>query len=168
MTMKKLVLTGFVVCIFLSSCVNYFAAMDIMHNYPKHYNGIDTLIRIDGYYFFYKDSLVVGPTFFYPDGSLRLIHGTFTSHKDVQNYLLKNFPINIKGHFFVNNNCVKSKRVFRYDVLCYDLYEEIFLIKNDTTLLRVYEYTTASEQKVNTDTIVYRFHPFEFDRKRVE
>lgn len=32
--MKRLVLATFFVFILLSSCVNYFAARDIMHNYP--------------------------------------------------------------------------------------------------------------------------------------
>lgn len=166
--MKKLVLTGFVVCIFLSSCVNYFAARDIMHNYPKHYNGIDTLIRINGYYYFTDEEGIRGPISFYSDGTLRTANLIFRNHARIFNYLNKNFSSLQFGHFRISLNTIKAKWVFRYDVLCYDLYEEIFLIKNDTTLLRVYEYTTASEQKVNTDTIAYRFHPFEFDRKRVE
>lgn len=162
--MKRLVLATFFVFILFSSCVNYFAAREIKHKYPKHYNGIDTLIKIGGYYFNKCENSKCGPLILNANGAAFYVNGKFDSDAKIAEHLNSYFP-NVRGvgNYNLQNDTLFIRWADRFDLMSYVIFEAKFIIHNDSTLIRVYRQSRIHDEKVvNSDTLIYCFKPFLF------
>jgi hypothetical protein len=163
--------------IFITSCfhANLWTAMNISKNFPKEYTGLDTLIRIDGYYYMenkirfqYEDSatLKIVPIFFLKNSEFKNYHAYFDTHASLHN------DIAIKscnGNYIIHNDTIKAKWVMPYGVWHYYIFTEKYLIVNDTTLLHIWrsiESPAEGEEKREIEkNEIYHFYEYPFDVK---
>lgn len=158
--MKKILLimaVGF--CLY--GCVNYQAAWKIRKKYDKAYNGVDTLININGYY--YSECLpnVCNPTVFTENGAFYALGGFYHWHGDIYEFFKRYKPTdNEHGYFVIANDTIIARYVFRYQPTCYDLHEIFYKILDEETLLLFKGISNVNGMvTVNRFDHVYKFHP---------
>jgi hypothetical protein len=150
----------------LSSCVNYFTAKDITKNSLREYNGIDTLIKINGYYFETCEQNLCSPFFLSKKGEFVVIYGVFHSHDEIHNYINTYYPLPPLGNYSISNDTIKAKFVRKYDFEAYDIFEEQYIIQNDTTLIGIYRSIFRNEKKEDPKRIIYKFYPYKLEKSK--
>ncbi len=158
--MKKLLLI--LIAVFsLYGCVNYHAAWKIRKKYDKAYNGVDTLININGYYYRECPPDVCTPTIFTEHGGYYSVGSRFHWHGDIYKAFERYKPTgNEHGHYVITNDTIIVQYVFRYQPTCYVLYESYFKIMDEETLLLFKGISNMNGMvSVNRFNHVYKFHP---------
>ncbi len=168
--MKKNILYIFILAIFVYSCsLNYNTARDIKERYSREYNGIDTLLKIDGYYYESSEESF-SPFVLTSYGGFYKYFVKFDSHADIHGFINDVYPPPFRGNYKISNDIIKAKWVSKYDLGKYDIFEEHFIILNDSTLARYYRSYGRGEriEKIMdiTDSVnIFKFYPFELPNK---
>ena len=141
--MKKIYITIALIALCIVSCNNYWEAMRISKKFSKEYSGLDTLIRLDGYYyredsirFMYEDKagLKISTAIFSKHHGFNT-SGYFNTHEAFHNQVsLKSY----NGSYILSGDTIKARSVSIYDLMSYNIFSEQFLIINDTTLMRIW------------------------------
>jgi len=138
-----------------------------IRNFEGEYTGLDTLIRIDGYYYhehysigFYDTmEFRISPIVFLGNGKFRF-SGSARTHENLQEiFFLRPF----NGYYTVSGDTIKTKSARKFQLQMYDLHEEYFLIENDTTLRRIrWKSTTCPNRDIREEGTndVYRFYKY--------
>jgi hypothetical protein len=138
MQKKYLIFALMTIC--LTSCGSYPREAMQIKNFKKEYTGLDTLIRIDGYYYYeYYVGLELRITLFAfsKDGEFKRFNA-FDTHKELQSTLNDpKFWRGEYGNYTIVGDTIKAKLTRRFQIISYDLFEEYFIIENDTTLSRI-------------------------------
>jgi len=145
--------------------------MSISNNYTKEYTGIDTLIKINGYY--YESSEIdYGPIVLTNYGGFYRYYILFNSHSHINEFITKNHSTYTghKGSYKVFNDTIKAKWVRKYDLGSYDIYEEHFVILNDTTLKRIFYASKRIDRKEKVldpecAKNIFKFYFYDFPQK---
>lgn len=155
------------ISMFLTSCFNgnLFHAMRISKNFPKEYKGLDTLIRIDGYYYREDSTGLHQPFFFLKNSEFKMYYvGRLKTHGSVQSIINSLEPSS--GNYTLSGDTIKTTWVVPYALGHYKIYSEKFLIVNDTTLKRIWKYYEYATEKHGIETNeICHFHKYEFDTK---
>lgn len=152
-----------ILLIFLfTGCNNYIAAWRIKYNYSKEYNGVDTLIRTDGYYYEKCIPDVCMPTVFLPDGSFFRIGARFLGLSVVEATIKeRGMTKNARGNFFIRGDTLIAQSVVEYQITCYDLYETYYVIEDSITLRMVKGiYNDGQMTRTTIYNTEYTFRPF--------
>jgi hypothetical protein len=151
-----------IICLLLCySCNGYKEARQITNHFPKQYNGVDTLIRIDGYYYgIYGDFLGSRPFILSENGEYSGTLGRFDSHDQIIAFFSEYYPKIRNGNYQVVNDTITVNTTAKYGPWSYDIIKYVFVIQNDTTLERVYFSYKRVNTKVNRDRILFRFYQY--------
>lgn len=141
----------FAFLILLCSCWNYSKMAQITKSIPQSYNGIDTLIRIDGYYFGLCENYLCRPFILSENGEFIGNNARYNSHDYVVAYFQEFYPSIKRGSFHIKDDTITVNTTSKYGPWSYDIIKYVFIILDDTTLERIY----YSNVRVN-DTIVIR------------
>ena len=168
--MKKIILYIFILAIVVYSCsLNYNAARDIKDRYSREYTGIDTLIQINGYYYI-SSKEANSPFVLTTYGGFYKYFAKFACHDNFQDYISNVYPSSTRGNYKISNDIIKAKWVSKYDLGIYDIFEEHFIILNDSTLARYY-WSNGRSNRIEkildiTDSVnIFKFYPFDLPNK---
>jgi hypothetical protein len=151
---------------------NFIKVKHIIKNFPKEYTGLDTLIRIDGYYYSedtleiaYTDSMGVEvERFLFSKNGKFVSPGYYRTHEEVQNYINYDKLNKLKGSYSINGDTIQTKWIMCYDWGYYYIFTEKYIILNDTTLKSVgrsIEY--PCHKKEIEKNKVYNFYEYKSD-----
>ncbi len=158
---KHLIFIFVTIC--LVSCVNR-EVWRVAKNYPRIYTGIDTLIRIDGYY--YHEDSIVGlnrPIIISNDGGfLRFSAGSMENHVEVQEYIERVRRLETGGSYTLSGDTIKARWADKYELASYHINSAKFIILNDSTLRRIWVVCeTCDDNKPDkTRNDIYKFFQY--------
>ena len=137
----------------------------MLKSFSREYTGLDTLIKMDGYYYYeYYDvdrnnntELRITSFVFSGNGEFNR-YGFFRTHESLQRNIttLKSY----NGFYTVVDDTIKTKWVEKFQIGMYILFEEYFLIENNTALRQIRRSSTrpSDGRKFETETNnVYHF-----------
>ncbi|MBZ0242434.1 MAG: hypothetical protein K8F24_04400 [Bacteroidales bacterium] len=159
--MIKRIFLPFMCLLLCYGCPGYKEARQITMQFPWKYNGIDSLIRIDGYYYgLYGDSL--GRPFILSDnGEYTGTLFKFDSHGEIIAAYHEIYPYIRKGNYQLINDTITVSTASKYGPWSYDIIKYIFVILNDTTLERIYySHVRVEDTSVSRDRILFRFYQY--------
>jgi hypothetical protein len=155
----------FIPLICLTLCYACFAgyreARQITVHYPREYTGIDTLIRIDGYYCGIYKGHFSRPFMLSENGEYTGNLARYASHDQIIADFNEFYPKISKGNYQVVNDTITVNTTAKYGPWAYDIIKYVFVIINDTTLERVYSSNIrADDTIINQDRVLFRFHQY--------
>jgi len=147
-------------------------------NFPREYTGLDTLIRIDGYYYreyfdftevvreYYPDNrFTITWIIFSENGGFKGANSFFRTHKSLQNSA-NSRPYD--GYYTIVGDTIKAKGRVKFQPMMWNLFERHYLIENDTTLRLIRTISTRCPDNLRVDREideVYKFFKYQFDNK---
>ena len=155
-----------------ASCVNYWEAMSVSKKFHREYTGIDTLISIDGYYYFEDSTGLNTPIIISKDGGFKIYQfGYFNTQEELQN-VINRFGYS-KGSYTLVDDTIKIKWAFLFDLMSYYITSEKYVVENDTTLRLVWRacercQTSDGKKRASASNIrndIYKFYPYSIDKK---
>jgi hypothetical protein len=150
----------FIYLLLCYSCNGYKEARQITNHFPRQYNGVDTLIRIDGYYYGIYDDHFGRPFILSENGEYSGSLSRFGSHDQIIEYFNEFYPKIRNGNYQVVNDTITVNTTRKYGPWSYDIIKCVFVIIDDTTLERVYYSFKRVNTKVNRDKILFRFYQY--------
>jgi len=145
----KLILIFIFFIFFVSSCRNYEEYKYITKNFEKKYTGLDTLIRLDGYYYkeyydtyteYHKklgliiDTVVTYRTIVFSKNSEYNTFCLFRSHKEIQSFVRDKPYCTNYGFYTLLDDTIKTQWSARANLNSWVIFYSQYLIENDTTL----------------------------------
>ena len=128
----------------------------------REYTGLDTLIRIDGYYYREENTRLVAPFIISNNGEFKVFFNRFETHEEIQNpadYLRVWY-----GGYILTNDTIKIEWLLKYRFEYCRIYSEQYVILNDTTLKRIwfssYANTDTDRQYDFSRNEIYKFYKF--------
>lgn len=134
----------------------------------QDYNGDQ--LRLDGYYYTEANGLVFLPSFFYTNGVLLSVGGTFDDISDMDSYLNRYFfqdensreDIWAWGAFIIDNNSIKFEKWYPPSGGPIPAYVNEGLILNDTTFYinQSYRNHNGKKKEQSPESRTYHFRAF--------
>lgn len=162
------------IIICLASCRGFVEAMRISKNIGE-YTGIDTLIKIDGYYYLEDSSGLNTPILISKDGEFYVFPaGRMASHIEVQEYISRVKRILREGSYTISGDTINARWTRRIGLVSYLIFSEKYVIVNNTTLRLIwFECETCEEgdwgngvkeppNPLRDD--IYRFYEYQIDK----
>ena len=150
-----------VLIVFLNSCVNKEVLL-ISKNFMRENTGLDTLIRIDGYYYNEDSTWLRAPFIISNNKEFQIYFVRFESHKEIQEILgNKNFISN--GNYTLLGDTINVQWIGKYGFRSYVIYSEQYVIVNDTTLRRIWFSSNANNSTRTRDPLrndIYKFYKY--------
>ena len=150
------------------SCANYWEAMWVSKDFPKEYTGLDTLIRIDGYYYLEDNTGIVSPFRLSNNGSFLMASGLYKdkNHTQIQEQFRTRYIH--KGSYILSGDTIKIRWAMVYDLTCYEIFSEQYLIINDTTLRNIWYLCETCQPSNNKKqnpirNDIYKFYQYDFE-----
>ena len=142
-----------------------------VQNFSRKYTGLDTLIRIDGYFFRIDSAGAVnGPAFMLSkNGEFRTTHLYLENHIQIQERFKTNRRHSRirRGSYALSGDTITARWVSRFDLMSYDIFSSRFIILNDTTLKEIWHFCETGcgqiEQPDPVRSDIYRFFQFDVD-----
>jgi hypothetical protein len=136
-------------------------------NFIKKHTGLDTLIRIDGYYYYeyYEGAELRITSFIFSGNGEFKRFGFFRTRESLQSTINLR-PFN--GNYTIEGDTIKTIWVSKFQMGMYDLFEEYFLIENDTTLRQIrYSGKMCPNGKTFDRTVneIYKFYKYPVEMK---
>jgi len=113
--------------------------MIVSKNFAKDYTGIDTLIRIDGYYYRenISESKSLSPFILSKNSEIQAFFFIFKSHEDIKQYISSQSKP-FYGNYVLMGDTIKIRWAEKYDLGSYRIFSEQYVIVNDTTLKKIW------------------------------
>ncbi len=146
--------------LFCYACTGYKEARQITRHFHREYTGIDTLIRIDGFYYGIYEDYFGRPFILSDNGEYTGTLFRFESQDQIIDAFYEIYPHIKKGNYQVVNDTITVNTTAKYGPWSYDIIKYVFVIINDTTLERVYYSYKRVNTKVNEDRIVFKFYQY--------
>ena len=140
-------------------------AKDVLENFSREYTGLDTLIRIDGYYY-HEDSagLLHEPFIMSNNGELHILHVQYKNHNRIQEKFRDNTPTaRGRGSYTLSGDTINVRWAMPFQFNCYDVFSEQYVIENDTTLRKIWQESRNSEQHGSVKNEIYKFYKYPVD-----
>jgi hypothetical protein len=146
----------------------------ITQHFNWNYNGIDTLIRIDGYYYGLcgeNSNCVLGdenfclPFIVTEKGEYKGQPGMCYTHDAIIASFYEFYPKIKKGNYQVKDDTITINTVGKFGPWSYDIIKYIFVILNDTTLEQIYySNVRVNDTIVNRDRLKFRFYQYDIEK----
>ena len=124
----------YVSCGSYSGC-NYKEAKLVSKNFSREYTGLDTLIRLDGYYYRGETEESLYPFVLSKNGEVEVFYFILKTHEEIQHYITRSKPF--YGSYTIKGDTINIKWSEKYDFGSYLIFSEDYVIVNDTTLRQV-------------------------------
>jgi len=155
-------LTLTIIC-FALCCRNLREARNVSKNFSKEYTGLDTLIKLDGYYYYEDSTELCFPLVFSKNSEFKTLFSRFKTHEELQN-IIRRSEIGNYGTYTLVGNIINVKWASRYNPGCYEIFSEQYVIENDTTLRLIWHLCeTCETYSTKRDPIrndIYKFFKY--------
>ena len=146
-------------------------------NFTRQYTGLDTLIRIDGYYYREYFDITEVVREYYPDNRFRITYAIFSenggfrgsgfyiTHGILQDHA---YSSPYDGYYTIVGDTIKISSQRKFQLGMWHLFEDYYLIENDTTLLQIRSTSMACPDNSVYDRVldnVYKFREYKFNTK---
>ena len=158
----------FVSCGSSNNICNPREAKRIMENFAREYTGLDTLIRIDGYYYHEDDTELRTPFMVSNNGEFLIFHVIFRNHNRIQERFRNEKSEKSgkgRGSYTMSGDTIKVRWAMPFQIGCYDTFSQQYLIVNDTTLRRIWHLcetceTSNGEKRDPLRNEIYKFYKY--------
>jgi len=143
---KEMIFIMLITC-FVSCGRNFYEAKYVSKDFTREYTGLDTIIRIDGYYYREESTgKVGGPFIVSSDRKFQILYVIYENHIRLQERLSNNkYPLS-NGSYTLLGDTIKVRWALGYDLGSYEIFSEQYLIINDTTLRRIWSLCETCEK----------------------
>ena len=144
-------------------------AKRIMENFAREYTGLDTLIRINGYYYNEDSTRLISPFMVSNNGEFRVLHVRYENHIQIQEKFRNNSPTaRGRGSYTLSGDTIKVRWAEPFQIGCYIIFSQQYVIIDDTTLKRIWHLceTCETNDGKNRDpkrNEIYKFFKFQID-----
>ena len=168
--MKRLIIFILVIkCFFSCGCIfldHPSGVKRVSENFPREYTGLDTLIRIDGYYY-HEDGtgLLHEPFIVSNNREFHILYGQYKNHNRIQEKFRDDTPTGRgKGNYTLSGDTIKVRWAMPYQFKCYDIYSGEYVIENDTTLRQIFLLCETCDTKRDpVRNRIYKFYKYPVD-----
>jgi hypothetical protein len=146
-------------------------AKRVLNNFSREYTGIDTLIRIDGYYYHDDGTSLLTPFMLSNNGEFHISHSQYKNHIQIQEEFKNNTPVSRgKGSYTLSGDTITVRWAMPFQYDCYDIFSQQYLILNDTTLKRIWHLceTCNSEKRDPIEDEIYKFCEYSIKMRGVK
>jgi len=156
----------FVSCGSSNNFCNSREAKRIMENFAREYTGLDTLIRIDGYYYHEDGTELITPFMVSNNGEFHFLSVRFQNHIQIQEKFRNNTPsARAKGSYSLSGDTIKVRAAMPFQTGCYDTFSQQYVIIDDTTLRRIWHVcetceTSDGTKRDPTRNDIYKFFKY--------
>lgn len=161
----------FVSCGSSNNICNPREAKRVMENFAREYTGLDTLIRVDGYYYCEDSTGLSTPFMVSNNGEFQILYVLYKNHNRIQEGF-RNDKFDKsgrgKGNYTMSGDTIKVRWAMSFQYSCYDIFSQQYLILNDTTLRRIWslcETCNSSDGKNPIKNEIYKFYKYPVDTK---
>ena len=136
----------------------------IMENFAREYTGLDTLIRIDGYYYLEDGTELITPFMVSNNGEFHSLSVRFQNHIQIQEKFRNDTKTaRAKGNYSLSGDTIKIRAAMPFQIGCYDIFSQQYLIVNDTTLRIIWHLCETCETSKGKNPIrneIYKFYKY--------
>jgi hypothetical protein len=100
--------------------------------------GIDTLIRIDGYYYREESTGLGGPFMVSNNGEIQIFHAILKDHNRIQENFKNEKSHRGRGNYILLGDTIKVRWALPFQTGCYTIFSEQYVIIDETTLKRIW------------------------------
>ena len=157
------------IAICLVSCFGFWEARHI-RNFVEEYTGLDTLIRIDGYYYHDDGRWIMSPILFSNNGRCFTAYSTLDNNHDRVQEWIKSSRFFNRGYYILYSDTIKVRWAMRFQPCSFFIFSRKFVIENDTTLRLIWQLreNCDTDDCRERDTIrneIYRFFQYDFNTR---
>jgi hypothetical protein len=145
----------------------------VLNNFSREYTGLDTLIRIDGYYYHDDGTKLRVPFTLSNKGEFYILCGQYNNHIQIQERFKDEKSDKSgrgRGSYTLSGDTITVRwaESFQYD--CYNIFSQQYLIVNDTTLRKIWDLCETCESSDGTkrDPVkdeIYKFYEYQIEPK---
>ena len=143
-------------------------AKNVSENFPKIYTGLDTLIRIDGYYYQEDNSKVNGAAFMLSsNGEFNILYVQFKNHIQIQEAFRNKSDKSGrgKGNYTLSGDTMTVRWAMPFQFNSYDIFSQQYVIENNTTLRQIFDLCeTCGTKRDPVRNEIYKFYEFKIDK----
>jgi len=154
------------------SCINFWKAKHVSRPLSKEYTRLDSLLRLDGYYYHEDRGQVVTPFRISNNGEFFIVFARLSGGHDLAQEWFKRNSFFYRGHYVLSNDTIKVRWASRFDLMSYNIHSWQFVIKNDTTLQLIWrlcetchKYDGRKEHDDPMRDEIYRFFQYDFNTR---
>jgi len=155
------------------SCESYRIGIDsrsakiVSENFSREYTRLDTLIRIDGYYYHEDGTRLISPFIMSNNREFQILYVRYESHIQIQEKFGNNTPTaRGKGSYTLSGDTIKVRWAMPYQIGCYHIYSEQYVIENDTTLRRIFHLCETDDPRREKSSParndIYKFYKYQW------
>jgi hypothetical protein len=160
-------------------------AKSVLNNFAREYTGLDTLIRIDGYYYYEDSTTVLDPHLFlvpkegnpflcHPlilsnDSEFKTYYASYINHTYIQEDFRKNpSAARGRGSYTLSGDTINVRWAMPFQYDCYNIFSQQYVIINDTTLKRIWHFCETFQNTEDVKHTTSRNEIFKFYQYAVE
>jgi len=142
-------------------------AKQVLENFSREYTGLDTLIRIDGYYYQEVNKAVDGAAFMLSSNSeFHILYIQFQNHIQIQEKFGNNTPSSRgRGSYTLSGDTITVRWAMPFQFNCYDVFSQKYVIENDTTLRLIRQELHDGKQRDPVRNEIYKFYKYPVEMK---
>jgi len=141
-------------------------AKQVLENFSREYTGLDTLIRIDGYYYQEVNKEVNGAAFMLSsNGEFYILYVRFQNHIQIQEGFRNKSDKSARGRgsYTLSGDTIKVRWAMPFQFNCYDIFSQQYVIENDTTLRLIRQELHDGKQRDPVRNEIYKFYKYPVD-----
>lgn len=144
-------------------------AKRVLNNFSREYTGLDTLIRIDGYYYHEDSEGLHEPFIISKYGEFYILYGQYKDHNRIQERFIDDKSDKSgrgKGYYILSGDTIKTRWAMPFQWDCYEIFSQRYLMVNDTTLRRIWHLCeTSSGREGKARNGIYKFYKYPVEMK---
>ena len=143
-------------------------AKHVLENFSREYTGLDTLIRIDGYYYSEDGTgLLHEPFIMSNNREFHILYVQYKNHNQIQEKFRDDTPTGRgRGSYTLSNDTIKVRWAMPYQIGCYHIYSEQYVIENGTTLRLIFHLCeTDGKQRDPVRNEIYKLYEYPVEMK---
>jgi len=140
----------------------------MLESFSREYTGLDTLIRIDGYYYHEDGTRLPSPFIMSNNGEFRILQVRYENHFQIQEKFGNNTPTaRGRGSYTLSGDTITARWAMPYQIGCYHIFSGQYVIENDTTLRLIFFLceTCNGEKSNSIRNEIYKFYKYPVEIK---
>ncbi|MCL1932216.1 MAG: hypothetical protein FWF53_00165 [Candidatus Azobacteroides sp.] len=151
----------------LRFAVNSRTVKDVSINFSREYTGLDTLIRIDGYYY-HEDGtgLLHEPFIMSNDREFNILYVRYKNHNQIQEDFRNQSDKTGrgKGNYTLSGDTIKVRWAMPFQWAGYNIFSQQYVIESDTTLRQIFHLCETCDTKRDpVRNEIYKFYEYPVD-----
>jgi hypothetical protein len=140
----------------------------VLNNFSREYTELDTLIRIDGYYYHEDSTRLRTPFMLSNNGEFYILYVQYQNHIQIQERFRDDTPVSKgRGSYTLSGDTITVRWAMPFQYDCYDIFSQQYLILNDTTLKRIWHLceTCNGEKRNPVKDDICKFYEYPVEMK---